>query len=306
MYLAHSLKLLILILCLLLNVAFFTLLERKVLGYIQIRKGPNKLGVKGLLQPFSDAVKLFSKEVNSLNSFNTKMYILSPILSLIIMTMIWLSIPFSQGLMELKLSAVFMLCCLSLSVYPVMGAGWSSNSKYPLLGSVRAVAQTISYEVSLAIVLLSLICYAGSLTLDAFNWSKSYWIFFLAPVLALVWFTTCLAEANRTPFDLSESESELVSGFNTEYSSGGFALFFLAEYGSMLFMSAITAIMLMSAGAPSGGLPLKVIFVVFMFIWVRGTLPRIRYDKLMQLTWKGFLPASLAYLLISFSLMLEI
>nr|YP_337861.1 NADH dehydrogenase subunit 1 [Lysiosquillina maculata]ABA18073.1 NADH dehydrogenase subunit 1 [Lysiosquillina maculata] len=288
----------VLMICVLVSVAFFTLLERKVLGYIQIRKGPNKLGFIGILQPFADAVKLFTKEQALPMMSNFLPYYLSPIFSLFISLVVWLVIPYETGLMNFGLGSLFFLCCTSLGVYTVMGAGWSSNSKYALLGSIRAVAQTISYEVSLALILLSFIFLVGGFNLGLFSdYQKECWLMVLTIPLAGVWFVSCLAETNRTPFDFAEGESELVSGFNVEYSGGGFALIFLAEYSSILFMSALFVILFMGSSPMSLGFYPKLVFVVFSFIWVRGTLPRFRYDKLMYLSWKSFLPVSLNYLM---------
>nr|YP_010384347.1 NADH dehydrogenase subunit 1 [Alima pacifica]UGW52250.1 NADH dehydrogenase subunit 1 [Alima pacifica] len=287
-----------LMICVLVSVAFFTLLERKVLGYIQIRKGPNKLGFIGILQPFADAVKLFTKEQALPVMSNFLPYYLSPIFSLFVSLIVWLVIPYETGLMNFSLGSLFFLCCTSLGVYTVMGAGWSSNSKYALLGSIRAVSQTISYEVSLALILLSFIFLVGGFNLSLFsNYQSDCWMMFISLPLAGVWFVSCLAETNRTPFDFAEGESELVSGFNVEYSGGGFALIFLAEYSSILFMSALFVILFMGSSPSSLSFCMKLVFLVFSFIWVRGTLPRFRYDKLMYLSWKSFLPVSLNYLM---------
>nr|YP_009512593.1 NADH dehydrogenase subunit 1 [Gennadas parvus]AXJ93159.1 NADH dehydrogenase subunit 1 [Gennadas parvus] len=288
---------LILIVCVLVAVAFVTLLERKILGYIQIRKGPNKVGFMGLLQPFADAVKLFTKEQTLPTMSNFLAYYMSPVFSLFVALIVWLVMPYELGLMNFNMSVLFFLCCTSLGVYTTMSAGWSSNSKYSLLGSLRAVAQTISYEVSLALVLLSFIFLVGGFDLCSFNeYQKEVWFLFFTFPLALVWFASCLAETNRTPFDFAEGESELVSGFNTEYSSGGFALIFMAEYASILFMSMLFALLFLGGNLISGGYYVKLVMVAFAFVWVRGTLPRFRYDKLMYLAWKSFLPVALNYL----------
>nr|ADA69786.1 NADH dehydrogenase subunit 1 [Glyptonotus cf. antarcticus FK-2009] len=290
-----GLKLIFLIFSVLLSIAFFTLYERKILSYSQKRKGPNILGLKGILQPFSDAIKLFTKEPIFLNSSNIILMVLSPILSLGLTLTLWLSCPSELGMLEISLGIVFVLCCLSAGVYPTLGAGWSSNSKYSLLGGLRAVAQTISYEVSLAITLLSFIILSTSYSMDSFFLLQGQWFLIMVLPLALIWFVSCLAETNRTPFDFSEGESELVSGFNTEYSGGGFALFFLAEYGSILFMSMFFALVFMGGEGLSLTFALKTTMVAFSFIWVRSTLPRFRYDKLMSLAWKVFLPVTLGY-----------
>nr|QNV12207.1 NADH dehydrogenase subunit 1 [Astacus astacus] len=289
---------LILIVCVLLGVAFVTLLERKILGYIQIRKGPNKLGILGLLQPFSDAVKLFSKEQINLSMFNFLPYYISPIFGLFISLVMWSVLPLLSGLFNMNLGVLFFLCCLSFGVYPTMSAGWASNCKYSMLGSLRSVAQTISYEVSLALILLSFIFLVESFDFKEFTvYQEEVWFLLITVPLAMVWFASCLAETNRTPFDFSEGESELVSGFNTEYSSGGFALIFMAEYSSILFMSMIFSLMFLGSSSLSILFYLKLTSVSFIFIWVRGTLPRFRYDKLMYLAWKSFLPVSLNFLI---------
>nr|YP_009123025.1 NADH dehydrogenase subunit 1 [Cherax tenuimanus]AJK90909.1 NADH dehydrogenase subunit 1 [Cherax tenuimanus] len=288
---------LMLIVCVLVGVAFVTLLERKILGYIQIRKGPNKLGVMGLLQPFSDAVKLFVKEQSVPLMSNFLPYYFSPVFSLFIALVLWSVVPYELGLFNFDMSVLFFLCCLSLGVYPLMSAGWSSNCKYSLLGSLRAVAQTISYEVSLALILLSYVFLTGGFSFMYFSlYQENMWFFWLTFPLSMVWLGSCLAEMNRTPFDFAEGESELVSGFNTEYSSGGFVLIFMAEYVSILFMSGVSTLLFLGGNVLSLGFYVKLVMVSFLFIWVRGTLPRLRYDKLMYMAWKSFLPLSLNFL----------
>nr|UFQ24152.1 NADH dehydrogenase subunit 1 [Anopheles oryzalimnetes]UFQ24333.1 NADH dehydrogenase subunit 1 [Anopheles oryzalimnetes] len=288
---------LLLVICVMVGVAFLTLLERKVLGYIQIRKGPNKVGFNGLLQPFSDAVKLFTKEQTYPLVSNYISYYFSPVFSLFLSLLIWMCIPYLIKLYSFNLGVLFFLCCTSLGVYTVMIAGWSSNSNYALLGGLRAVAQTISYEVSLALILLSFIFLIGNYNfMNFYNYQSHIWFIFFCFPLGLVWLASCLAETNRTPFDFAEGESELVSGFNVEYSSGGFALIFLAEYSSILFMSMLFVVIFLGGDIYSLLFFFKLTFISFIFIWVRGTLPRFRYDKLMYLAWKSFLPLSLNYL----------
>nr|AWB98055.1 NADH dehydrogenase subunit 1 [Anopheles albitarsis]AWB98211.1 NADH dehydrogenase subunit 1 [Anopheles albitarsis] len=288
---------LLLVICVMVGVAFLTLLERKVLGYIQIRKGPNKVGFNGLLQPFSDAVKLFTKEQTYPLVSNYISYYFSPVFSLFLSLLIWMCIPYLIKLYSFNLGVLFFLCCTSLGVYTVMIAGWSSNSNYALLGGLRAVAQTISYEVSLALILLSFIFLIGNYNfMNFYNYQFYIWFIFFCFPLGLVWLASCLAETNRTPFDFAEGESELVSGFNVEYSSGGFALIFLAEYSSILFMSMLFVVIFLGGDIYSLLFFFKLTFISFIFIWVRGTLPRFRYDKLMYLAWKSFLPLSLNYL----------
>nr|QGU84919.1 NADH dehydrogenase subunit 1 [Gibbovalva kobusi] len=290
--------LLFLILGLLISIAYMTLLERKVLGLIQIRKGPNKVGFLGILQPFSDGVKLFIKEQSYPSFSNYSVYYFSPVLGFILSLMMWMLIPYHFNLLSFNLGVMFFFCCSSLSVYVVMVAGWSSNSNYALLGSLRAVAQTISYEVSLALIMMSSIIMIMSFNMVKFmNFQEYIWMMVFMFPLVLCWFSSSLAETNRTPFDFAEGESELVSGFNVEYSSGGFALIFLAEYGSILFMSMMFVLMFMGGYNLSVIFYFKLIFISFLFIWVRGTLPRYRYDKLMYLAWKIYLPISLNFLL---------
>nr|AMW67851.1 NADH dehydrogenase subunit 1 [Dilar sp. YW-2016] len=297
----------VLLVCVLVGVAFLTLFERKVLGYIQIRKGPNKVGFMGLLQPFSDAIKLFTKEQTYPILSNYVSYYFSPVMGLFLSLMCWLVMPYLSNLFSFDLGLLFFLCITSLGVYTVLVAGWSSNCSYSLLGGLRAVAQTISYEVSMALLLLSFILLMGGFNLINFEDNQGLiWFFFMGVPLGLILFTSFLAETNRTPFDFAEGESELVSGFNVEYSSGGFALIFLAEYASILFMSMLMVVMFMGSGVHSVVFYFKLVFVSFCYLWVRGTLPRFRYDKLMYLAWKSFLPLSLNWLLvfIGFSMLL--
>nr|YP_002456255.1 NADH dehydrogenase subunit 1 [Deracantha onos]ABV23676.1 NADH dehydrogenase subunit 1 [Deracantha onos] len=289
---------LMLIICVLVGVAFLTLLERKVLGYIQIRKGPNKVGFVGLPQPFADAIKLFTKEGTYPMMSNYILYYLSPIFSLFLALLTWMVYPLVTLLFTFNLGVLFFLVCTSMGVYTAMIAGWSSNSNYALLGGLRAVAQTISYEVSLALLLLSFVFSVDNYCLMSFMSLQSYvWFMFLTFPLMLAWFSSCLAETNHTPFDFAEGESELVSGFNVEYSSGGFALIFLAEYTSILFMSMLFCMIFMGGDVLTIYFFIKLTLLAFMFIWVRGTLPRFRYDKLMYLAWKAYLPLSLNFLL---------
>nr|YP_004564192.1 NADH dehydrogenase subunit 1 [Chilo suppressalis]AEF33927.1 NADH dehydrogenase subunit 1 [Chilo suppressalis] len=291
------LGLIILILGVLVGVAFLTLLERKVLGYIQIRKGPNKVGFIGILQPFSDAIKLFTKEQTYPSFSNYLVYYFSPVISFILSLMIWMLIPYYYNLISFNLGILFFLCCTSMGVYTVMVAGWSSNSNYSLLGGLRAVAQTISYEVSLALILMSSILMIMSFNMMKFMiYQNLIWFIIIMIPLSMCWFSSSLAETNRTPYDFAEGESELVSGFNIEYSSGGFALIFLAEYSSILFMSLLMVLIYMGGYELTLGFYLKISLISFLFIWVRGTLPRYRYDKLMYLAWKMYLPISLNYL----------
>nr|QVM79230.1 NADH dehydrogenase subunit 1 [Dorcasomus pinheyi] len=289
---------LILIICVLVGVAFLTLLERKVLGYIQIRKGPNKVGFMGIVQPFSDAIKLFSKEQTYPFMSNFNLYYFSPVMNLFLSLFLWMCMPFVTVNISFNLSFLFFLCVSSLSVYTVMLAGWSSNSNYSLLGSLRAVAQTISYEVSLALILLSFLFLIMSMNLlDLMKFQEYTWFLFFMIPLCFMSFVSSLAETNRTPFDFAEGESELVSGFNVEYSSGGFAMIFLAEYASILFMSMLCSMLFLGGNLISWDFFFKLGFMSFLWVWVRGTLPRFRYDKLMYLAWKSYLPVSLNFLM---------
>nr|YP_010946439.1 NADH dehydrogenase subunit 1 [Balta dissecta]WGO57157.1 NADH dehydrogenase subunit 1 [Balta dissecta] len=294
---------LILLVFVMVGVAFLTLLERKVLGYIHIRKGPNSVGFLGILQPFGDAIKLFTSEQSFILVSNYLPYYFSPVFSLLLSLVLWLVIPYFSGFYSFEYGFLFFLCCTSLGVYTLMIAGWSSNSNYSLLGGLRAVAQTISYEVSLALILLSFIFLVGSYNLlDFYYYQRYFWFVFIFIPLAMLWFVSCLAETNRTPFDFAEGESELVSGFNVEYSGGGFALIFLAEYSSILFMSMLFCVIFFGCDLIYFIFYFSLVFVSFMFIWLRGTLPRFRYDKLMYLAWSSFLSLSLNYLLFFFGL----
>nr|YP_010728436.1 NADH dehydrogenase subunit 1 [Endochironomus pekanus]WEF49664.1 NADH dehydrogenase subunit 1 [Endochironomus pekanus] len=282
---------LLLIICVMISVAFLTLLERKVLGFIQIRKGPNKVGMFGILQPFCDAIKLFTKEQILPIFSNSIIYYMSPVFSLFLSLFIWLSIPYLVKLYSFNLGVLFIFCCLSFGVYMIMLAGWSSNSLYALLGSLRSIAQTISYEVALVIMLMSMLFLIGSFNLMYFEIYQIYlWFFVLFFPIGIMWMISSLAETNRTPFDFAEGESELVSGFNVEYGAGGFALIFLAEYASILFMSMIFSLLFLGSNILSFIFFLKLNFVSFLFIWVRGAYPRYRYDKLMNMAWKSYLP----------------
>nr|YP_009526731.1 NADH dehydrogenase subunit 1 [Ornebius bimaculatus]AXY63936.1 NADH dehydrogenase subunit 1 [Ornebius bimaculatus] len=282
----------------LISMAFLTLLERKVLGYIQIRKGPNKVGYVGILQPFSDAMKLFLKEQTYPYLCNYLIYWFCPIVGLVLSLIIWLIFPFFTYYISFEFGLLFFLCCLSMGVYSVMLAGWSSNSSYSLLGSLRAVAQTISYEVSLSLILLSFIYMVEGFKLINFYYYQEFiWFIIFNLPLSLIWFSSMLAETNRTPFDFAEGESELVSGFNVEYSSGSFALIFMAEYVSILFMSMMIVILSLGCDVKSILFFIKILLISFLFIWVRGTLPRFRYDKLMYMSWSIYLPLSLNYLM---------
>nr|YP_010985476.1 NADH dehydrogenase subunit 1 [Unedogemmula leucotropis]WOK81720.1 NADH dehydrogenase subunit 1 [Unedogemmula leucotropis] len=290
--------------CILLAVAFFTLLERKGLSYIQIRKGPNKVGLMGLPQPIADAAKLLTKEITKPTMANYSPYFLAPVFSFILALLLWQLYPSLYSVSYFKWGILFFLCVSGMNVYGTLLAGWASNSKYALLGSLRAIAQTISYEVSMALVLLFPLFLVGSFNFTEIKESQEFiWFSFLMIPVSLMWFVTCVAETNRAPFDFAEGESELVSGFNIEYGAAGFALIFLAEYANILVMSLFSALLFFGGSSflvieSDLGFMLKVLFFAFAFIWVRASYPRFRYDLLMNLTWKGFLPASLAFLLL--------
>nr|ASY04051.1 NADH dehydrogenase subunit 1 [Eubalaena glacialis]WEY35358.1 NADH dehydrogenase subunit 1 [Eubalaena glacialis]WEY35371.1 NADH dehydrogenase subunit 1 [Eubalaena glacialis]WEY35384.1 NADH dehydrogenase subunit 1 [Eubalaena glacialis]WEY35397.1 NADH dehydrogenase subunit 1 [Eubalaena glacialis] len=295
-------NILTLILPILLAVAFLTLVERKILGYMQFRKGPNIVGPHGLLQPFADAIKLFTKEPLRPATSSTTMFIIAPVLALTLALTMWSPLPMPYPLINMNLGVLFMLAMSSLAVYSILWSGWASNSKYALIGALRAVAQTISYEVTLAIILLSVLLMNGSFTLSTLATTQEHlWLIFPTWPLAMMWFISTLAETNRAPFDLTEGESELVSGFNVEYAAGPFALFFLAEYANIIMMNMFTAILFLGTfhdpHTPElyvTNLIIKTLLLTMSFLWIRASYPRFRYDQLMHLLWKSFLPLTLA------------
>nr|WKL05389.1 NADH dehydrogenase subunit 1 [Syngnathus argulus]WKL05390.1 NADH dehydrogenase subunit 1 [Syngnathus argulus]WKL05391.1 NADH dehydrogenase subunit 1 [Syngnathus argulus]WKL05392.1 NADH dehydrogenase subunit 1 [Syngnathus argulus]WKL05393.1 NADH dehydrogenase subunit 1 [Syngnathus argulus] len=308
--LTHIINPLAYIIPVLLAVAFLTLIERKVLGYMQHRKGPNIVGPYGLLQPIADGVKLFIKEPVRPSASSPLLFIIAPILALTLALTIWAPVPMPYPVTNINLSILFILAISSLTVYSILGSGWASNSKYALIGALRAVAQTISYEVSLGLILLAVIIFSGGFTLQTFNSTQeSIWLLMPAWPLAAMWYISTLAETNRAPFDLTEGESELVSGFNVEYAGGPFALLFLAEYANILVMNTLSTILFLGAShlphfpeLTTMNLMTKAALLSLLFLWVRASYPRFRYDQLMHLIWKNFLPITLALVIWHLSL----
>nr|AIU56539.1 NADH dehydrogenase subunit 1 [Cetorhinus maximus]AIU56552.1 NADH dehydrogenase subunit 1 [Cetorhinus maximus]AIU56604.1 NADH dehydrogenase subunit 1 [Cetorhinus maximus]AIU56695.1 NADH dehydrogenase subunit 1 [Cetorhinus maximus] len=289
----------------LLATAFLTLVERKILGYMQLRKGPNIVGPYGLLQPIADGLKLFTKEPIYPSTSSPFLFLATPTMALTLALLMWMPLPLPYSIINLNLGLLFILAISSLTVYTILGSGWASNSKYALMGALRAVAQTISYEVSLGLILLSMIIFAGGFTLHTFNLTQeTIWLIIPGWPLALMWYVSTLAETNRVPFDLTEGESELVSGFNIEYAGGSFALFFLAEYTNILLMNTLSVILFMGSSynplspeISTLSLMMKATLLTLFFLWIRASYPRFRYDQLMHLVWKNFLPLTLAIML---------
>jgi NADH-quinone oxidoreductase subunit H len=312
------LKILSIVVPLLISVAYFTIAERKIMGAIQRRRGPNVVGFIGLLQPLADGLKLFVKETTLPTNANTGIFLFAPALAFILSLMGWAVIPLSKGVVvcDLNLGIMYLLAISSLNVYGILFAGWSSNSKYAYLGALRSAAQMISYEISIGFTILNVVICAGSFNLSSIVLAqqKIWFIFPLFPVF-IIFYISMLAETNRHPFDLPEAEAELVSGYNVEYSAMTFALFFLGEYANMLIMSTISAILFLGGWLPllnildfipsTIWLTLKICFGVVFFILTRATLPRYRYDQLMYLGWKCFLPLSLGYLIFTVGVLIS-
>lgn len=313
------LKVLIIIVPLLISVAYFTLAERKVMGAIQRRMGPNVVGVYGLLQPLADGLKLFVKEALIPSNANKLIFVASPIITFIVSLIGWCVIPFDKysALVELNIGTIYLIAVSALGFYGIAMSGWSSNSKYPFLGSMRSTAQMVSYEVSMGFIIVTIVLCTGTFDLqEIINCQKDIWYVIAFFPLFLMFFTSALAETNRHPFDLPEAEAELVSGYNVEYSAMAFALFSLGEYSNMLMMSSINTIFFFGGWqSPFGTLldfipgsfwfGLKISFFVVLFAWMRAALPRYRYDQLMDLGWKVFLPLSIAYLIFTYNVLIS-
>nr|AGK36616.1 NADH dehydrogenase subunit 1 [Rhampholeon uluguruensis]AGK36623.1 NADH dehydrogenase subunit 1 [Rhampholeon uluguruensis]AGK36626.1 NADH dehydrogenase subunit 1 [Rhampholeon uluguruensis]AGK36629.1 NADH dehydrogenase subunit 1 [Rhampholeon uluguruensis] len=288
----------------LLAVAFYTLLERKILSYMQLRKGPNIVGPQGILQPIMDGLKLLIKEPIRPKQSSPIMFTAAPTLALTLSLFMWTPLPMPHPLLTLNLGLMLLMAISSMMVYSTLWSGWASNSKYALVGALRAVAQMISYEVTLGLILMCLTIQTGGYNLELFSTTQEQsWLVTTTWPMMMMWYISTLAETNRTPFDLAEGESELVSGFNTEYAGGMFALLFLAEYTSIILMNTLTCTLFFNPGYAQSNLftPLlmtKTMLLTTSFLWTRATYPRFRYDQLMQLLWKQFLPLTLAMCLL--------
>lgn len=313
-------EILAIVIPLLISVAYFTLAERKVMGSIQRRRGPNVVGYLGLMQPLADGLKLFVKETVLPTTANLGIFLLAPIITFVLSLMGWAVIPFGETavLSDLNVGILYLFAISSLSVYGIVLSGWSSNSKYAFLGALRSAAQMISYEVSIGFIVVTVVMCVGSFNLSDIVLSQaSVWFIFPLFPMFLMFFVSALAETNRHPFDLPEAEAELVSGYNVEYSAMGFALFFLGEYANMLLMSAMTSILFLGGWlSPINLFPFNIIpgplwlgfkicIFVLMFCWIRAALPRYRYDQLMNLGWKTFLPLSLSWLILTASILIS-
>ena len=308
------LQVFIVIIPLLIGVAYLTLAERRVIGFMQLRKGPNVVGPFGLLQPFADALKLLSKETILPAGADKVTFVIAPMLTFVLALVAWAVIPFGESLVisDLNVGILYLFAVSSLGVYGIIMAGWASNSKYAFLGALRSAAQMVSYEVSMGLVIITVLLCVGSLNLsDIIEAQRTVWFALPLFPMFIVFFISTLAETNRAPFDLPEGESELVAGYFVEYSSMSFALFFLGEYANMILMSAMTTILFLGGWLPPFDIYplniipgpiwfiLKICFVLFVFLWMRATTPRYRYDQLMRLGWKVFLPFSLIWVVLT-------
>ncbi|MCP0912834.1 MULTISPECIES: NADH-quinone oxidoreductase subunit NuoH [Legionella] len=315
-------KILVIVVPLLLAVAYLIYAERKVIGYIQVRVGPNRVGFRGLLQPIADLIKLICKEIIIPTRSNKYLFIIAPLLSLAPALASWAVVPFQEGMVLANINAgvLFLFAMSSLSVYGVLIAGWASNSKYALLGALRSAAQTVSYEISMGFALVGVLLAAGSMNLSEIVYSQQggilhWWFLPLLPLFMAFWIAG-IAETNRAPFDLVEGESEIVAGFHVEYSAIGFALFFLAEYASMILISTIISVLFLGGWlSPFEGIPflndifffvpgivwllLKISFFLFVYLWIRATFPRYRYDQLMRLGWKVLIPVTIVWVIVT-------
>jgi len=314
-------KIVVIVVPIMLSVAYLTLAERKVIGYIQVRIGPNRVGPRGLLQPIADGLKLALKEIIIPTNANQFLFVIAPLLALAPALAAWAVIPFDDGMVLADINAglLYVLALTSLSVYGIIISGWASNSKYAFLGAIRSAAQMVAYEIAMGFALVGVLMAAGSLNLGdivrAQEGSLLHWFWLPLLPLFLVYFISGVAETNRAPFDVAEGESEIVAGFHVEYSGMAFALFFLAEYANMIMIAALTAIMFMGGWlSPFAGIPglemmfawvpgivwllLKMSFFLFLFLWFRATFPRYRYDQIMRLGWKVFIPVTIVWLLV--------
>ncbi len=307
-------KIIMIVMPLLIGVAYLTYIERKVIAAIHLRRGPNVVGPYGLLQPIADGMKLFFKETIIPSSANKVVFVIAPMLTFVLALIAWAVIPVGDGLViaNINVGILYLFAISSLGVYGILMAGWASNSKYAFLGAIRSAAQMVSYEVSMGFIIITVLLIAGSLNLSDIVRAQKETVWFIIPLfpMAVIFFVSTLAETNRHPFDLPEAEAELVSGYNVEYSAMTFALFFLGEYANMILMTGMTTILFLGGWlppfdiAPFNWVPgpiwfaLKMAFLLFIFLWVRATFPRYRYDQLMRLGWKVFLPISLAAVLI--------
>jgi len=315
-------KILIIVIPLLIGVAYLTFAERKVIGYIQVRIGPNRVGIKGLLQPFADLIKLITKEIIVPTKSNKYLFVIAPLFALAPALAGWAVIPFAQGMVLANINAgvLYIFTLSSLAVYGVLIAGWASNSKYAMFGSLRSAAQTVSYEIAMGFAFVGVLLAAGSMNLTEIVQSQQggiwhWWFLPLLPLFVVFWIAA-LAETNRAPFDMAEGESEIVAGFHVEYSGIGFALFFLSEYASMILISTVMALLFMGGWlSPFEGVPVlqdifffvpgfvwllaKISFFLFVYLWIRATFPRYRYDQLMRLGWKVLIPVTIVWVIVT-------